>query len=477
MYRRRSKRRQRILFVLTYTLVPLLIVGLVVVLVMMIQGYRFSPRSSSVFQAGLVQFGTTPNGATVTVDGATLGAKTRTRINVSSGTRTIGMERASYVPWQKTVNVVPGSVLWLTYARLIPEDVRAEKLYTYEEIAATIVNRNESLFGVQPTRSEPTFVTIPATNDTPQRSTASLPESLYTTRKNQTFSPVEWGESGRYVLYRQDAGDVREWFVLDRENPDESINLTEAMNLRITSAFFDKSDDRYVYFRVGGTLYRYDQESQQATRALIKNVWKLTQSNDGDVVAVTRSEGGATALSYVTHAANSARAIELAGMDTVRSATTVKYDRRDYVSVLDRTTLAIVQTDLGSSDSTEPLKLKAARTLTIPKTIVTAQSPPNGRFIVLSGGDSVYTFDLELTKLAQVTLKDSKAPLRWLDGYHLLDRSEGQLMSVEFDGANRTPITAVASDYDSVLTGNGRYLYTLQQDEDGYHVVRARIIL
>lgn len=477
MYRRRSKRRQRILFFLTYTLVPLLIVGLVVVLVLMIQGYRFSPRSSTVFQAGLVQFGTTPNGATVTVDGATLGSKTRTRINVSSGTRTIGMERSNYVPWQKTVNVVPGSVLWLTYARLIPDDVAVEEVYEYDSVAATIVNRDEHLFGIQPNSSEPTFVTIPATNGTPARSTTTLPDDLYTSRKNQKFLPVEWGESGRYILYRQDAGETREWFVLDRENPLESVNITRDTKLKVTSAFFDKSDDRYVYVKVGNTLHRYDQESGRTTEELISDIWKLTQSSDGDVVAVTRSTDGVTAINYISHAANTARAIEFSGTDTVRSAAVVKYDRRDYISVLDGTTLAIARTDLGSSDSTEPLKLKATRTLTIPKTIVATQSPPYGRFIILTGGDSLYTFDLELTKLAQITLKDSKAPLRWLDAYHLLDRSEGQLMSVEFDGANRSPITPVAADYDSVLTDNGRYLYTLQRDEDGYRIVRARMIL
>ena len=484
MYRRRSKRTQRILFFLTYTIAPLLILSSVTVLVLFIQGYRFSATNGDVFQAGLVQFGTRPGGATVEVDGAALAARTRTRINVSSGTRTINMTRSGYVPWEKIVEVVPGSVLWLTYARLVPSEVDVESLYTYEAAAAVLANSERNEFGIQPQANEPTFVTIPATDSTPTRTSATLPESLYETSEGQKFTATEWSESGRYVLFRHDVGTSRTWLLLDTSDASRSINVSDTTGLAISRAFFDAADDRYIYLQTNRSLVRFDRSNLTTSAVLAKNIQSITQSPDGTLLIVASAVDGGTTLSYITSAADTARQITFADttnaddMGVIQSAALVTYDRRDYIGVLrDGGTLILSRTAIDSSETTTPLVLSPHSKLQISTTITRLESSPSGRFIALIGTDRLSMYDFEIEKLTPLVAQYTTAPtLRWLDDYHLVDRRDGMLSMFEFDGANRTTITNVSPLYTSVLSGSGTYVYVLQHDADGYHVARARLL-
>lgn len=480
MYRRRSKRAQRILFIMTYTIVPLLIIGSVAVLVLFIQGYRFSTSSGDVFQAGLVQFDTEPNGATVSIDGASLVARTRTRINVGSGTRTIDMTRDGYVPWQKTVEVVPGSVLWLTYARLVAENVVTEQLYDYDSVANVLVDEAENLFGVQPDVSAPTFVTIPATDGTPTRISATIPTELYDDAPKQRFAATEWSQSGRYVLFRRDVDASRTWLVLDTSTPSESINISDKTSLNISNAFFDAEDDRYIYLVTNGSLVRFNRSDMTTSAVLVKNVQSVTQSAEGILAVVARTRTGESTLSYITHSAQTARQISIFadGIGTIQSAAIVTYDRRDYVAVLADGQLYITPTGLDSSETSAPLELAPFTSHEVSAKITRLESSPNGRFIVLVGSDRLSMYDLELSKFSSTIAQYTSAPsVQWLDEYHLIDRLDGMLSMFEFDGANRTPITNVATKYHSVLSGSGEYVYALQQDANGYHVVRARLLV
>jgi hypothetical protein len=465
---------------MTYTVVPLLIVSSVILLVLFTQGYRFNRSSGDVFQAGLVQFDTEPNGATVYVDGAALAARTRTRINVGNGVRTIDMKLDGYVPWQKTVNVVPGSVLWLTYARLVANEVTTEKLYNYESVATVLVDKEKNLFGVQPVASEPTFVIIPATDGTPTRTSTAVPTSLYKASEKQRFTAKEWSLSGRYVLFRHEVGSAQDWLVLDTSTPTESINISDTTGLNISNAFFDVEDDRYIYLVTNGSLLRFNRSDLTTSAVLIRNIQTITQSADGTIVAVSKTDSGEARVSYVTHAAQTARQVVMTSnqeIDAIQSATVVTYDRRDYFALLSDGQLLLARTGLDSSETPAPLEIVPFLSVEVSTKIARLEPSPNGRFVTLIGADRLSMYDLELKKLSPTIAQYSSAPnFEWLDDYHLVDRRDATLSMFEFDGANRTPIVAVAPKYNSVLSESGEYIYLLQKDADGYHVVRARLL-
>jgi hypothetical protein len=471
MYKARSKRERRIRFFLTYTIVPVIIVSIAAALVLMIQGYRFDTDDQRVFQAGLVQFGSQPSGATISFDGENLASKTRARLNVSSGVHTIGMTLDGYVPWQKTVTVRPGKVLWLTYPRLVPETVTTESLYSYEAIAATLAHLDENLFAVQPDSAAPRLDVIRADNGDAERREASLPASLYSDVESGKWQAISWSKSSRYVLFRYDFEKRTRWYVLDREDTTRSFDITLESGLDdISRVEFDARDDRWLYLLQDGTLRRFDRDNLTLSRPIARDIVSLNQSEEGVISFVSRSDG-LSRIGYVTPGAQSAKYVAIPAITNPRAAAISEYERRQYVASLSAAKLTIATTSLHASDSDNELELSKTFSVSLPKTTSSLSLSPEGRFIAARDGRTIHMYDLELNEMSQVSLPSKSAPLRWLSPFHVYSVVDGELVMQEFDGTNVTPIAPAVS-AQAVFTPDGRYIYTVSKDETATRVVR-----
>ena len=72
------------------------VVGLSIILLFLMLGYRFNKDQGTITQGGLVQFITTPPGARVTVGSAQLANITPSKITLTPGTYGVSMERNGY---------------------------------------------------------------------------------------------------------------------------------------------------------------------------------------------------------------------------------------------------------------------------------------------------------------------------------------------------------------------------------------------
>ena len=122
MYRPPSKRTQLIQRITIYTVMSVSVIVLVAILVFFMLGYQINRTDGKIEQGGLVQFNTQPAGADIKIDGITLGTRTAARKTMNTGQHAISMERQGYKTWQKSVEVTAGGILWLTYARLVPNE-------------------------------------------------------------------------------------------------------------------------------------------------------------------------------------------------------------------------------------------------------------------------------------------------------------------------------------------------------------------
>ena len=127
MYRQPSKHKVLMQRIVVYSLMTLSVIGLVVVLVFVMLGYQFNSDDGKIEQGGLVQFDSQPSGAEVTIDGAAFSTRTASKTTMTAGQHYITMNREGYTPWQKSITVVPGSVLWLNYTRLVPTELEPER--------------------------------------------------------------------------------------------------------------------------------------------------------------------------------------------------------------------------------------------------------------------------------------------------------------------------------------------------------------
>ena len=454
---------------------PVVIVSIATVFVMLVQGYRFNPNNNQVFQAGLVQFGSRPTGATVTVDGAELANRTNTRINVRSGLRTIAMQREGYVSWQKSVTVQPGRVLWLNYVRLVPETITTEAVYSYDTVASSLVHRSQHLYGVQPNRAQPTWETI-ATTDEFRRTSATIPSSVYTARKNLTFRALEWSRSDRYILFDARSGNNREWLILDRSSPSDSINISKLTSLSISSVSFAKQDDRWLYLVSDKKLYRYDRRNNTLSSALAQNVVWYEQSAEG--VVVFRSErGDDVSVGYVSPNASTSKIVSVPGSSNPDDVKYILYDREHYMALLEDNKLVIWRVTLPSSDSNDTSQYTPIATLPVPATVKQLTSPGDTQFIVAHGKNEMIGYDLDQKRSFESLLKDSDQPV-WIDGHHVIDSTDGTLVLRDYDGSNNRPIVGnVPANSPAVFSSNNRYLYTMRETADGLELVRSQLIL
>jgi hypothetical protein len=116
-----SKRAKLAIRFFTYGVMTVASVVLTVLLVFVALGYRLD-KGFTFSQGGLVQFRSLPDGASVTIDGQ-LQFNAPNKSNLAAGTHNFTMALAGYHTWSKTADLAPGQLLWLNYARLIPNTI------------------------------------------------------------------------------------------------------------------------------------------------------------------------------------------------------------------------------------------------------------------------------------------------------------------------------------------------------------------
>lgn len=485
MYRQRSKRSQRIRFFMTYTLVPMLIAGLVVLLTMYMIGYRFNAQSQTITQGGLLQFDSYPSGATVAVDGGTLSSRTATRLDATAGSHTVTMSRDGYVPWQKTVSLEPGTILWLNYARLIPQKLTPEIVYEYPLLASAVANIEESRLALLPDPALPRIDIVQADNSSsPRRTTIELPARSYTEAadgQSHVFRIVSWDRQAGSLLLTHTVGDTTEWLAVDVASPDQAKNLTQIAGQPITEVAFDQTDASRVYVISDQTLRRVDTRQATISAPLAQHVVSMRQSEKGVVTFVSRDDKTARrSIGYYTPGASSSKIIyTTSDMDGALDGQIIEYARTQYSAVVAGSTMIVQKIGLHPSDSDSDVQTVEIARLSLPDGADTVSFSPNGRFATAQKGVSLVAYDLELDQRYAYNVRQQSAgtapDIRWLDKYHTYTDNDDELRWYEFDGQNSQAIARVASGFDTVLSPDGKYVYAVQSENAAFRLVRFKL--
>ena len=251
MYRQPSKRKQLFKLVTIYTIMSVAVLVLVSILVLFMLGYQFNRSDGKIEQGGLVQFDTRPTDADVTIDGKTLGTRTASRKTLDTGQHFITMQRAGYKQWQKSVDVQAGSVLWLTYARLVPNELTPDSVASFENVSSTASSPDNKWIAIKEDPATPTIKLADIARDEVEVSSIELPSTLYTAPspdKAQSFTLETWNPSSRMVLVKHTYDDTKtEWIVVDTQNVKASKNLTTALGVNASKVVFRGNNKLVMY--------------------------------------------------------------------------------------------------------------------------------------------------------------------------------------------------------------------------------------
>ena len=465
------------------------ILTLVTALVFVILGYRFNGDDGKIEQGGLVQFGSQPGGAAVTIDGVPFGARTSSKTTMTAGSHYVTMQRDGYQQWNKTVQVVPGSILWLTYARLIPTELPVSNVANFAAVSSSLASPNRESIALTTDASLPELQLVDITKTEPTSAPVTLPATLYTAPdagKSQSFSLIEWDKDSRYVLIKHSIEGVErpEWLLVDTRSVDQSKNVTKLFNIDAAELKFSNNTSQQLYALIAGDVRKLDVGAGTISRPLASNVTEFALYRSSGVTFVTAPDPSSKqrSVGYVLDGEAEPRVLRRFPDDGQPLHIAIdEYFSDTYVTIAHGAT---VTTARGAAPRTaaelDKMTVVSSMKLTAPATRLSIKT--DGRFVVAEQPDAFAIYDLEIGRETVTPLKGAAAttatPLQWIDGYMPWSDRDGMLRLYEFDGANQRDIMPVVGGQAVVLSRNGTYLYSIgKSSETSYHLQRVRLIL
>lgn len=487
MYHQPSKRKQLIRRLASYGFMSVAVVVLVTVLVFVMLGYRYNGNDGKIEQGGLVQFDSQPNGANVTIDGKPFSTRTPSKSTLTSGGHNITIGRSGYHTWEKAVGVVPGSVLWLNYARLVPNDLPVENIADFTAVSSTSVSTDSKWMAIKEKPETPELTLADLGSDKVVTTKISIPADLYTQPaqgKTQSFNLSDWDAGSRYLIVKHIYnGNQVEWLVVDTRDASATKNITKLLDIAAEKVVFSGNDSNTLYAQIGSDVRKINLSAATLSRPLVSHVAEFSIFDQTTIVyttvldATTKTrevgyykDGDPTSYVIRSYTDDGKKQLHLA---------LGRYFGDMYEAVAYGDAVTILKGDLPTTPA-QAAQLKELATATIKGGAKYLSIKTEGRFIVAQNGASYTTYDLELKKETTTKLTGT-APvtkkLEWIDGYILWSDRGGMLRLYEFDGANQHDIMPVTPGYEVTLSPNEKYLYGISKTGTTYHLERVQMIL
>lgn len=483
MNKQSPKKRETIRLIVTNTIMAISVVVIATFVTLYMLGYRFNTSNGGLVQYAFLQFSSTPSGATVTIDGAVLGAQTPTKTSTPAGKHNVVMWRDGYRKWTKAVTLQAGTLTWLNYTLLVPEKLSVEPIGKYDSIHASLAALDNNEMIIQAKADTPQFDLINTSSDKVKTTTLILPATAYSAGINHTFSLDKWDDGGRYVLIKHDYDSKTEWLVMDTQNVESTQNISGLLDVSINKIVFDGTSGNAFYALVGSDVRALNLSAGTLSKPLISNVSSFDYYTDAKVITYigTTSDGKSNVIGVYRDGDESASVIKTvakSSSDNNLHITTTHYYNEYYVAISEANKIQIMSGSYpNTTDNTSSMKTIAS--LTTSENINDLSFSPSGEYLIAKNGAYFATYDLEYQTKAESTIggNGTLGSLKWLDDNHLWSDRDGRLTIRDFDGKNVYSINATLVGQDVELTKNGRFLYSINKTNTGYQLQRVRMIL
>lgn len=487
MYHQPPKRKQLIRRIVSYGVMSTAVVVLVTILVFVMLGYRYNGNDGKIEQGGLVQFDSQPNGANVTIDNIPFRTRTPSKTTLSSGQHSITMERSGYHAWQKMVDIVPGSILWLSYTRFIPTTLTPENMADFSTVTSTAVSPDDRWFAIKEKADTPEVKLADISGDKVATSAITIPSESYTqptAGKTQSFTIMDWDAGSRYLMVKHSyGGDRLEWLAVDTRDVAATKNVTKLLDIQATKMVFSGNDSQILYAQIGRDVRKIDLGAATLSRPLVTNVAEFSIFDQRTIAysTVLDPETKTRTVGYYEDGdkdVNVIRSFKDDGKAQLHLALG-RYFGNMYEAIAYGDKVTIYTGDLPTSTA-EADKLKEVASMDFAGGTQYLSTRTSGRFIIAQRGDTYKTYDLELKKETTTKLKGTGKvadKLEWIDGYMPWSDRDGTLRLYEFDGSNQHDIMQVAPGFSVTLSANEKYLYGIGKSGSTYHLERVQMIL
>lgn len=463
-----------------YSLMTAGVAILVTFLVFIMLGYRFNRDTSTIQQGGLVQFASHPTDASVTIGKAKLTDLTPSKITVNPGNYNVSMSRHNYRSWNKNVDVRAGEVLWLNYAQLVPNSVETKQLTRFSSVAGAKSSPNGDRFAILTDATKPTITFVDVTGSAPKQTTLTIPSNVLPEGKTPTFALGDWANDSDRLMVTMVYDQTAERLVIDRREADRTVNVSRSYEADIAEAVFDpRSSERLIIRTSTGDVKLVDTAAKSVSDTMASSVTQMSMYGNDAVLVVQSATDGTQSVGYVSLGSEQVRTLRrIASTDKIMVAAAA-YFSEPHLAITVGSKLDIYKIrSLPSSSSKASISMSRSFSTDLPGAASFLSVRSGGRFVLAQYAGGVQTYDIELDKQTITSITaPTETELRWLDRYHLYLTTGNQLEVMEFDGGNPHQITALSTQFDSVQSDDGKFIYSINAVDGGFAIQQSRMIL
>lgn len=486
MYKKPPKKVEVLKRTATYSAMSLAVVAIATILVFFLLGYRRDWSSGQIAQSGLLQFDSIPSGADVSIDGRSLGSSTPTKSNLLPGNHNITVYRSGYKTWSKSVDVQSGTLLWLDYIRLVPNDITPEVVKSYAAVSLSLPSPDGKKYLLQLTPGSTNFELVDISGDKPSYQQLSLPSAIstkLTADKMTTTTPMAWDSGSRFVTLKASGASSSQWLVLDTKQPEKTKNVTTTFNIDVSNLEFFGTSGNILYGLSGSDLRKFDLSSGTVSRSLVSGVLNFSVFDDRvvsyrgikqsasetlNVVGIYRDGDESPVIIKESPTSENNLAIAL---------TTFHSD--DFVAVLQGKVVSVYHGSFPPSGAVVSDNLKAYDSF-MASSATSLNFSPKAEYLLVNGGENYKSYDIEYKTLNEFSLSGSKWQTNtyWLDPAHLYSNVGGAVTMRDFDGLNSFVIFNKVANLQVALTDSNKYIYGFRSTASGeMQLIRVKMII
>lgn len=475
----RAKRKRAIRLFTGYFLIAVIIALASVILVYLAQGYGYDTQKG-VMRNGLVFIESKPVPTAIYLDNISKG-DTGARLVLNEGTHTLKLAKDKYREWSKEFTLEGGSVQYFLYPRLFPTDITVGVTRVFNEPpvwASQSPDRHWLVMQSQKASPVLTIVDLTKPSEEPKIYTIPADQFAYQNGEIGSLAAAEWSDDNKHLLLTQTFADGQmSYIIFDRENSDESVNVSNRLGLQTTQkvVLFDKKYDKYyVHDAATGELKTAELKKGLAETALLTGVVYFKPYADDLVTYVTYDGAKATDAKVMVLSGKSDKYMLKSlprAADNKYLLDMAKYQSNWYYVTASTTDkkVNIYRNPLSRTKpgNTTPLAPQMMLSLDHPQFVSFSD---NARFIAMQSGKSFVVYDNEQVKVFRYSSPLNIQPTqqaKWMDGHRMTVVTDSKVKVFEFDGANMQILTSSRPEYTAYFNRDYTYLFTLMAQADG----------
>jgi hypothetical protein len=463
-----KERRHRLTLIVGYFLVAVVIILGARILLYQASGYGI--KQGKVIQNGLTFFSSQPNPANIYVNGKLAKKRTNTRLYLPSGIYTVQLKRDGYRTWQRKIELEGGEVQHFDYPFLFPTTLTGKKQHDYSAAPLLATQSPDHRWWlIQPPGSLNNFELYDLKN--PQKlvtTSLALPAGVLTKAAAQeNLVLAEWADDNRHVLLQHNYDGKTEYILLDRTNPEASINLSTKLSTTASKIeLANKKFDRYFLYDPASKLVQSATIDSPAPVPILQHVLAY-QSYGTDTFLYFSDDNvtaGKVALRMLTGSTTTQLRTFPAGSNYLVDLTKYSGDLYIVVGASSENKLYIYKDPIGQLNAVPKHALIPSQVLHVIQPNYVSFSD-NAQFIVAENGSQFGVYDIENEKgynySSELSLDAPQVHASWMDGDRLLLTSGGKLIVFDYDHTNQQTLVTNNPAFLPAFAPDSKYLYTL----------------